>query len=68
MARRLAVRRGNVYMSQWARLGELGAARDSLERSGETVPDLARKQRDFTDTMLGDAQRRAEESSAQPPP
>jgi hypothetical protein len=63
-----AIRRGNAYMSQWARLGELGAARESLERSGETVPDLAQQQRDFIDAMLGDAQRRAGESRAQPPP
>jgi hypothetical protein len=63
-----AVRRGNAYMSQWARLGELGAARESLERSGETVPDLAQKQRDFIDTMLRDAQPPAEEPPAQPPP
>jgi hypothetical protein len=63
-----AVRRGNAYLSQRARLGELGAARDALERSGETVPDLAQKQRDFIDTMLGVAQRQAAEPPPQPPP
>jgi hypothetical protein len=60
-----AVSRGNAYMNQWARLGELGAARDALEWSGETVVELAQKQRDFIDKMRGDAQR-AQEAAVQP--
>lgn len=59
------VSRGNAYMNQWARWGELGAARDALEWSGETVADLAQKQRDFIDKMRRDAQRE-QEAAVQP--
>ncbi len=38
-----AVQRGNAYVGRMARLGEMGAARDELERSGETMPELAHK-------------------------
>jgi hypothetical protein len=61
------VRRGNAYMGQWVRLGEIGAARDSLDRSGETVAELAQKQRDFIDNVRRDAQRR-EAAPSEPPP
>jgi len=59
------VSRGNAYMNQWARWGELGAARDALEWSGETVAELAQKQRDFIDKMRRDAQR-GQEGAGQP--
>lgn len=55
-----SVRRGNAYMGQRIRMGELGAARDALEHSGETVPELAQKHKDFIDAMMRDAQRQAE--------
>ncbi len=38
-----AVGRLNAYMVQRVRLGELGAARDILERSGESVEEMARR-------------------------
>jgi hypothetical protein len=50
-----AVRRGNAYMGQWVSLGEVGAARNALEQSGETVPELAQKQRDFIKKLTRDA-------------
>jgi hypothetical protein len=62
------VRRGNAYMGQWVRLGEIGAARDSLDRSGETVAELAQKRRDFIDKIRRDAQRREEAAPSEPPP
>jgi hypothetical protein len=60
------VRRGNAYMGQWARLGEIGAAQDSLDRSGETVAELAQKQRAFIDNVRRDAQ--AGTAPSEPPP
>jgi len=63
-----AVRRGIAYMSRRARMGELGAARDALEQSGETVSELAQKRRAAVDTMMREAQRRAEQSPPEPPP
>ena len=54
------VRRGNAYVGEWVRLGELGAARELLDRSGETASELAQKQRDFIDKIQRDAQRREE--------
>jgi hypothetical protein len=38
-----SVARGNAYMSEWEQLGERGLARQAIERSGETVAELARK-------------------------
>jgi hypothetical protein len=67
-----SVRRGNAYMSQQAHLGELGALRDALEQSGKTVPELARKHRDWLDAIGREAQLRAEQtqphSEPEPPP
>jgi hypothetical protein len=63
-----SVRRGNAYMSQWVRLGEVGALRDALEQAGETVPELARRRREFVATLMRDAQRQADQSPPQPPP
>jgi hypothetical protein len=62
------VRRGNAYMGQRVRLGELGAARDALERSGETVAESAQKQRDFIEKITRDAQQREATAPAEPPP
>jgi hypothetical protein len=45
------VQRGNAYMGEWARLGEIGAARETVEHSGLSVSELARKQRDFMDKI-----------------
>jgi hypothetical protein len=52
-----AVSRVNAYLVQRMRLGELGAARDMLERSGETVEAMAQKYTQYMDnsnaTFLG---------------
>jgi hypothetical protein len=61
------VNRGNTYMDQRSRLGELGAARELLDRSGETVAELAQKQRDHMENFLRDAQRRTAVPSAPTP-
>ena len=50
------VRRANAYMAEWSLHGEAGAARDSLERSGESVHELARKHRDLLERLRRDAQ------------
>jgi hypothetical protein len=44
-----AVGRMNAYMALRARKGELGAAWELLEQSGETVPELARKYTEYLD-------------------
>ena len=50
------VRVGNELLKQVARLGELGAARDALERSGETVEELAQRQAEFMERIRTEAQ------------
>ena len=49
-----AVQRGNAYLSELLRLGEMGAARDALDRSGETVPELAQKWADDMEKIRRD--------------
>ena len=51
-----SVARGNAYMSEWVQLGELGLARTAIERSGETVAELARRHKDLMDKLTSDAQ------------
>jgi hypothetical protein len=46
---------GNIYMRQRVQLGEVGAARDALERSGESVQELAQKQNEFIEKIRRDA-------------
>jgi hypothetical protein len=41
--------------SQRVQLGEVGAARDALERSGESVQELAQKQKEFIEKIRRDA-------------
>lgn len=53
-----AVQRSNGYISRMGRLGEMGAARDELDRSGETVSELARKWADTMEKIRRDAERR----------
>jgi hypothetical protein len=38
---------GNIFVRQRRQLGEVGAARDALGRSGESVQELAQKQIEF---------------------
>jgi hypothetical protein len=61
------VARGNAYMSEWVQLGELGLARAAIERSGETVAELARKHNDRMDKLMHDAQQRVQEEPAAAP-
>jgi hypothetical protein len=46
---------GNIYMRHRVQLGEIGAARDALERSGESVQELAQKQNEFIENIRRDA-------------
>ena len=62
------VHRGNAYMDEWVRLGELGAARESADRSGEPMSELAQKQRDFIHKLRLNAQQGEEVSAAEPTP
>jgi hypothetical protein len=55
-----AVSRLNAYVVQRVRLGELGAARDALERSGEPVESMAQKYTQYLDNIKRDALLRQE--------
>jgi hypothetical protein len=50
-----AVSRLNAYMVQRVRLGELGATRELLERSGETVEVMAQRYTQYLDKLKRDA-------------
>ena len=50
-----AVSRVNAYLVQRVQQGELGAARDVLERSGETVDAMAQKYTQYIDNIRHDA-------------
>lgn len=63
-----SVNRGNALLGQSIRLGEIGAARDALERSGETVAEWAQKHRDFVSKMSREAQRRGDAAPSEPRP
>jgi hypothetical protein len=60
------VRRGNVYIGDWAHLGEIGAAREWVDHSGQSVSELAQKQRDFLNKLRLNAHEREEASPAEP--
>jgi hypothetical protein len=53
-----AVRRSNAYVGLMARMGEMAAARDALERSGESVAELAQKHADWMERIRREAQQR----------
>jgi hypothetical protein len=63
-----SVARGNAYMSEWVQLGELGVARATIERSGETVAELSRKHLDYMDKASHDAQQRLPDEAVAPQP
>jgi hypothetical protein len=63
-----SVARGNAYMSEWDRLGERGLAQQGLERSGETVAELARKYTEQLAKWAREAQARAETQPADAQP
>lgn len=52
-----AVSRANAYMIQRVRMGELAAARDGLERSGETMEEMAQKYNEYMDNLRHEALR-----------
>jgi len=58
-----AVSRVNAYVVQRVQQGELGAARDVLERSGETVDVMARKYTQYMDNIRRDALSREQQNS-----
>ena len=60
-----AVSRLNAYVVQRVRLGELGAVRDVLERSGETAETMAQKYAQYVETIRRDALRREQQNSPQ---
>jgi hypothetical protein len=59
-----SVARGNAFMSEWDRLGERGLAQQAIERSGDTVAELARKYTEQAAKWSRDAEASAE--TAQP--
>lgn len=61
-------RRGNAYMDEWARLGELGAARESVERSRRSVSELAQMQRNFMEKIRLNLQQRTEAPATESTP
>jgi len=62
-----AVSRVNAFMLQRVRLGEVGAARELLERSGETVEVMAQRYTQYLDNLkreaLGPEQQKALETA-----
>jgi hypothetical protein len=63
-----SVARLNDYVHLRAQLGEVGAARELRERSGESVPALARKYADAMEEFRRDAERRAQDHPQEPQP
>jgi len=60
------VERGNAFVHEIARLGELGSAREARERSGETAEELARRQREFIEKLQRDSLQRWQELQPEP--
>ena len=58
-----AVSRVNAYLVQRVQQGELGAARDALERSGETVDAMAQKYTLYMDNIRRDALSQEQQNS-----
>jgi hypothetical protein len=58
-----AVSRVNAYVVQRVRQGELGAARDVLDRSGETAEAMAQKYTQYMDNIRRDALSREQQNS-----
>jgi hypothetical protein len=57
------VSRLNGYLAQRVQRGELGAARDALERSGETTETMAQKYTQYVDKLRRDALQREQQDS-----
>jgi hypothetical protein len=58
-----AVSRLNAYMVQRVRLGEVGATRELLERSGETIEVMARRYTQYLDKLKRDALEQGQQKS-----
>jgi len=56
------VSRLNALISQIGRLGEMGATREALERSGETIPEMAAKWTVYLERIQRDAAQQAPQS------
>jgi hypothetical protein len=63
-----SVHRLNGYMTQRARFGELVAARNAVELSGETVQALAQKRIQAIETLQREAQKRQQEETSESVP
>jgi hypothetical protein len=59
------VRLGNAYVTQRMRLGEVGAARELLDRSGETEQELARRWTENMEKLQRDALQNRSESTTE---
>jgi hypothetical protein len=62
-----SVARGNVYTSQLQELGERGLARQAIERSGESVAELARDYDERMATLMRKAQESPQSQAAVAP-
>jgi hypothetical protein len=62
------VNRLNAFMGQVGRLGEMGATREALDRSGETVPELAAKWTAYLERIQRDAALQAPQPATDPSP
>ena len=58
-----SVAKGNAFMSQWDELGERGLATQAIERSGESVAELARKYDERLTALTREAQERARDQA-----
>jgi len=59
---------GNAYMEQRVGIGEVAAARALLERSGDSVQEMARKRAEYMQNVHRNILQREQESSVEPPP
>jgi hypothetical protein len=59
-----SVARGNAFMSEWEQIGERGLAQQAIERSGETVAELASKYTEQMAKLTREAQASAETQPA----
>ena len=62
-----AVELGNAYVREAVQLGELRATHEVLERSGETVAELAAKWREYLASIQREAQQQEQEEARQHP-
>jgi hypothetical protein len=57
-----AVEEGNAFIHRRAQVGELEAARERVERSGESVSELARQEREHVARIMFEAESRTQNS------